>query len=81
MFVTIFAWNSLYACIEVALLVRFEMLVRFVMVCNMFCMIGIPNLIHLSQRGLLYMSGLRDRSVGNGNSGNVFSLVYLMGVC
>ena len=37
----------------VALLVCFKMLVTFLMVCNMVCMIGIPNLVNLSKRDLL----------------------------
>ena len=32
----------------VTLLVRFEMLVRLLMVCDVVCMIGIPNLVKLS---------------------------------
>ena len=31
----------------VSLLVRFEMFVRFLMVCDMVCMIGIPNFVNL----------------------------------
>ena len=31
----------------ISLLVHFEMLVRFLMVCDVVCMIGIPNLVSL----------------------------------
>ena len=30
------------------LLVRFQMFVRFLMVCDVVCMIGIPNLVNFS---------------------------------
>ena len=46
----------------VALLVRFEMLVRFLMVYDVLYMIGIPNLVNLSKRGLLCV--LVGREIG-----------------
>ena len=49
-------WQSLHGIEYMAacsLLVRFEMLVRFLMIGDVVCMIGIPNLVNLSKRGLL----------------------------
>ena len=37
----------------VSLLARFEMFVRFLMVCDLVCMISIPNLINFSKVGVL----------------------------
>ena len=35
-------------CYNLTLVVHFEMLVRFFMVCDVICKIGIPNLVNLS---------------------------------
>ena len=37
----------------VSLLARFDMFVRFLMVCDLVCMISIANLINLSKVGVL----------------------------
>ena len=39
------------------LLAHFEMLVRFLMVCDVVCIISIPNLVNLSWRYVVCVSG------------------------
>ena len=46
----------------VMLLVRLEMLVRFLMICDVVCIIGNPNLVYLLERGLLCV--LVGREIG-----------------
>ena len=41
----------------VALLIHFEMLVRFGKTCDVVCMIGIPNLVNLTRRFVMCVSG------------------------
>ena len=53
----------------VSLLVGFEMFVRFLMVCDVVCMIGIPNLVSLSYSDLLCV--LAGREIG----------LWVMGSC
>ena len=46
----------------VMLLVRFEMLLEFLMISDVVCIIGIPNLVNLSLRGFLRV--LVGRKIG-----------------
>ena len=57
-FVTIFAWNIIYACVRSDCVVCAFRDVIFLMVCDVVCIIGIPNLVlfHV-ERFVLCVSG------------------------